>query len=255
MAGFDNEVLFAENVDYSGGSPVTGKITAAGQLSIGTGASPAIATGSITSTGGSVTITYSSPNINIETGSAIATTYDSDAGTATPSSGNLDVLGGTLINTAGATNVITINADDTVVASVVSDSGTATPASNAFSIVGTGGITTSAATSVITITDLGAQVISLTALDNTDSPYTVLSTDYYMTCDVSSGVLTIELPNGPTTGRTFIVKDAGGDSATNNITITTVGGVVTIDGGTTFVMNTDYESVSLVFNGTSYEVF
>jgi len=96
---------------------------------------------------------------------------------------------------------------------------------------------------------------AITFLDNTDSPYTVLAADQYMSCDVSSGVLTIDLPDTTTTGRLFIVKDEGGDAATNNITITTTGGAVLIDGATTFVMNTDYEAVSLVWNGTSYSVY
>ena len=99
------------------------------------------------------------------------------------------------------------------------------------------------------------QVVPVTALDNTDSPYTVLTADYYMTCNVSAGVLTVSLPNAPTTGTVFIVKDSGGDAASNNITVTTAGGVVTIDGATTFVMNTAYESANFLFNGTSYEVF
>lgn len=102
---------------------------------------------------------------------------------------------------------------------------------------------------------LGPQVITLTALTTASTPYTALAADYYFTCDVSGGVLSILLPNAPTTGRTYVVKDAGGDAATNNITVTTVGGVVNIDGATTFVMNTDYESANFVFNGVSYEVY
>lgn len=98
-------------------------------------------------------------------------------------------------------------------------------------------------------------IVNITALDDTDSPYVVLSTDFYMTCNVTSGVLTIQLPNAPTTGRIFVVKDANGNCATNNITVTTVGGVVTIDGSTSFVMNTNYESANFLFNGTSYEVW
>ena len=101
----------------------------------------------------------------------------------------------------------------------------------------------------------GAQISGITALDNTDSDYTVLSTDYYMSCDVNAGTLTIDLPDAPTTGRIFVIKDSGGDASSNNITVTTDGGVVTIDGGTSFVMNTDYESISVVFNGTAYEIW
>jgi hypothetical protein len=102
---------------------------------------------------------------------------------------------------------------------------------------------------------LGPQVITITLLDDTDSAYTVLTTDYYLSCDVSAGVLVINLANAPTTGRVIIVKDSTGSAASFNITVTTVGGVVTIDGATTFVMNTAYESSSFVFNGTSYEIF
>lgn len=98
------------------------------------------------------------------------------------------------------------------------------------------------------------KVVSVTSLDNTDSPYTVLVADYHLSCDVSGGALTIDLPNAPSTGTIYSVKDAGGDAATNNITVTTAGGVVTIDGATTFVINTNYQAIKVVFNGTSYEV-
>lgn len=135
------------------------------------------------------------------------------------------------------------------------DSGSAVPALSVLNIVGSSGITTSATGSTVTIIGTSETIFTVTALTDTDSPYTVLSTDFYLTCNVSAGVLTIDLPDAPATGRVFIVKDTGGDAASNNITITTVGAVITIDGSTTFVMNTAYEAVELLFNGTSYEVF
>lgn len=88
-----------------------------------------------------------------------------------------------------------------------------------------------------------------------DSPYTVASTDYYIRCDVSGGVLTIKLPDSPIDYRIFTIKDSTGNAATNNITVTTVTGAVTIDGAASFVMNTNYEAINLLFNGTSYEVY
>lgn len=139
--------------------------------------------------------------------------------------------------------------------SYTTDSGSAVPAAGILTVIGSGGITTSGAGSTLTIVGSGEQVIAITALDNTDSPYTVLTADYYMTCDVSAGALTIRLPNVPTTGKVFIVKDAGGDSATNNITVTTVGGVVNIDGATSFIINTNYRSLQFVFTGAAYEIF
>ena len=52
--------------------------------------------------------------ITIHVDTDVAETYETDAGNAVPSSGVLRVLGGTNINTAGASNVVTINLDDTV---------------------------------------------------------------------------------------------------------------------------------------------
>lgn len=103
------------------------------------------------------------------------------------------------------------------------------------------------------ITFDGGIVYTLDAVSS--SPHTVAETEYYLSVDCSGGAITINLPNAPTTGRVFMVKDSTGSAASNNITVTTAGGSVTIDGATTFVMNTAYEAVNVIFNGTSYEVW
>lgn len=89
----------------------------------------------------------------------------------------------------------------------------------------------------------------------TTTPYVVLPSDQYLSVDTSALAITIQLPNAATKGRTFIIKDRIGDAATRNITVTTVGGAVLIDGATTFTLNTAYESIQLVGNGTSYEIY
>ena len=87
------------------------------------------------------------------------------------------------------------------------------------------------------------------------SPYVVLSTDEYLSVDSSGGAITIQLPNAATLSRIFDIKDRTGSAPTHNITVTTVGGAVNIDGATTFVMNTAYQSISVIGNNTTYEVF
>ena len=54
-------------------------------------------------------------------------------------------------------------------------------------------------------------------------------------------------------GDKIIVKDTSGTAATNNITIDT-SGAETIDGAATLVMDTDYQSVTLIFDGTNFFV-
>lgn len=88
----------------------------------------------------------------------VATTFTCDTASATPAANILDILGGTLINTAGATNVVTINADDAVAASFPTDSGTATPSGNALTIVGANGVTTSGSSATVTITGSGSSI-------------------------------------------------------------------------------------------------
>ena len=85
------------------------------------------------------------------------------------------------------------------------------------------------------------------------TPYVVLSTDYYLYLDTSGGAKTLQFPNAPTTNRTFIIKDRTGNSTANNITLTTVGGAVLIDGATSQLINNNYGAVNLLFNGTTYE--
>jgi hypothetical protein len=87
------------------------------------------------------------------------------------------------------------------------------------------------------------------------SPYTVLANDYYLSVDSSGGPIILRFPDTPTLSKTYVVKDRLGTSGTNSITITTPSGIDLIDGATSFVMNTNFESVFIIGNGTSYEIY
>ena len=120
--------------------------------------------------------------------------------------------------------------------------------------VGTAGqILTSNGAGALPTFQNGVNFITYTNVNS--SPYIVLSTDDYLSVDCSGGAITIQLPNAATLSRTLDIKDRKGSAATHNITVTTVGGAVDIDGATTFVMNTAYESISIIGNASTYEVF
>ena len=140
--------------------------------------------------------------------------------------------------------------------SFVTGSGTATPASGVITITAGLNLFTSGATSVVTIGETQSLLANnYTGITSASSPYTVLSTDYYISANSTAGAISILLPNAPTTNRMFIVKDRLGTSATNAITVTTVGGSVLIDGATSFIIGVNYQAIDLVFNGTAYEIF
>lgn len=83
---------------------------------------------------------------------------------------------------------------------------------------------------------------------------------YYIGVTSTAAARTINLVDGtgsspiqlPTSGQVFIIKDQSGGAATNNITVTTQGGTVTIDGATTALINTNYGSLTFKFDGTNY---
>ena len=93
MAGFRNEVVYADNVDFSSGSPVTGQVTTDGQLLIGATASPNIRVATLTAGAGisimngagSITITNTGSafpwtEVTINTSLAVNTGYISNGG-------------------------------------------------------------------------------------------------------------------------------------------------------------------------------
>jgi hypothetical protein len=63
---------------------------------------------------------------------------------------------------------------------------------------------------------------------------------------------TIYLIEGGFGGEVITIKDKTGTAAANNITVTTLSGTLNINGAATFVMNTNYQSASFVWDGTQY---
>lgn len=134
--------------------------------------------------------------------------------------------------------------------------GAVPPSANNINVIGDGTtitVTGNPGTSTLTISQTSGQNFPVTPVNT--SPYVVLSTDYFLAVDCSGMAITIQLPNAPSTGRSIVVKDSTGSCATNNITVTTVGGAVNIDGATTYVMNVNYMSINVIFDASVYEVF
>ena len=70
----DQNIVYADNYDFSGSAAPTRSVISGGQLPIGTGGVPAIKVGVLTSPDGSVTIGYSNPNITLSAGGPIPLT-------------------------------------------------------------------------------------------------------------------------------------------------------------------------------------
>jgi hypothetical protein len=224
--------------------------------------------------GTGVTITPGPNTITISAASAVSESFPTDSGTATPSAGVLNIFGDTHnIRTTGSGDTVTVGLTGITqhslqvggAAEALTQLGVATNGQLPIGSTGADpvlatitagtGISISNGAGSITVSATGTTTLTVTSVNHAASPYTVLSADEFLAVDVTGGVVSILLPNAPVTGRVYYVKDSKGLAATSNITVTTVGGAVNIDGGTSFVMNTAYESISVIFDGTAYEVF
>ncbi len=113
MAGFASdsggrEVVYADNVDFTGSTNPQAKVLLNGELLIGSTVAPNIKVGQLTSPGGTITIGYSSPNITLESvgGGGGLTQITGDTGFAVPAAGNINLFGNPDIQNTGAADTL-----------------------------------------------------------------------------------------------------------------------------------------------------
>lgn len=82
-----------------------------------------------------------------------------------------------------------------------------------------------------------------------------------LTFATNQNLLIINKTTGSATGvtlpsavafTTFVIKDGKGDATINNITVTPSSG--TIDGASSFIINVNYQSVTVIFDGTNWHI-
>jgi hypothetical protein len=104
-------ITFTDNMSFDG-TERGGAMTTNGQLWIGSTIGRHVKLGSLSSPDGSVTIGYSSPNITLQAGASIPTTFIENTGSAVPAANTLNILG--TIVAAGTNPLTTIGAASTV---------------------------------------------------------------------------------------------------------------------------------------------
>lgn len=100
----------------------------------------------------------------------------------------------------------------------------------------------------LTINASSTPVFNTVVIDETDSPYTALSSDYYIGVDGTTAV-TVDLPAG-SDGDTYVIKSEA--TSTSDITINP-NGIETIENAASFtILAVTAGSVTLIFRGTNW---
>ena len=198
---------------------------------------------------GSITIAGSGSTLTTQLTGLTLNAIQVGAGTATLT--QLAVVNNAVLTTGtGGIPVLTALASN---GQIIIGSGSGAPI--AATLTAGNGITITNAANSITIAANDA-AFAYTNVNHAASPYTVLAGDEYISVDCSGGVVSLLFPNAPSANRTWIIKDRTGSASTNNISITTVGGSVTIDGQTTYKITSNYGAVNMLANATpTYEIY
>lgn len=94
---------------------------------------------------------------------------------------------------------------------------------------------------------------SLPVIIVTTSPFLASSSDVFVGVNnINAAPFSVVLPANPVTGKFYIIKDISGTAATFPITVTAVGH--TIDGAASATIDTNFGSITLVFNGVNWSI-
>jgi hypothetical protein len=96
-----------------------------------------------------------------------------------------------------------------------------------------------------------SQIVNITS-DYTINNGRSTAYDYIILGDTTSGIFTITLPPSPSAGDIYIIKDSVGIASTNNLTVS--GGGVNIDAASTYVINTNFGGITVIFNGSIWNI-
>jgi hypothetical protein len=86
--------------------------------------------------------------------------------------------------------------------------------------------------------------------------YSITSADHFVGVDTSNGAVTLTLPatSDVAEGKIYIIKDEGGNAATNNIIINTADSAE-IDSLNAVSLVSNYGAISIYFNASDWHIY
>lgn len=85
------------------------------------------------------------------------------------------------------------------------------------------------------------------------TPFTFTNEDIAFVNQTIPNPTTIFTPSAPNINKEIVIKDSKGDANINNITVEVSGGG-TIDGKTSHIIDVEYEAITLIWNGSEWNI-
>ena len=88
------------------------------------------------------------------------------------------------------------------------------------------------------------------------SDYNITTADHFIGVDTTGGSVTVTLPatSSVAEGKIYIIKDEGGSSATNSITVRCADSA-RIDNLTAITLSSNYCAISIYFNASDWHIY
>ena len=202
-----------------------------------------------TQTSGNINLNSAAGITNTAATGIIATATTGDI-TTTATTGKIDFTAATTSNIEAAGNIGIDSTAGDITLGVITGSNTidiAAAGDSEAKLTSATGVVTVGASGAGTLVHQGAQVFPCSTKT---ANYTMVKGDYVILADGSSAVVTITLPASPQNGHIVNIKCI---DDTNAVSITTPS-TETIDGLSTHTFNYQYESVTLVSDGSNWSI-
>jgi len=254
MAGFANDasgqdIVYANNFDFSGNTNVAAQFTTNGQLLIGASSAPFIRVGFLTSSGGTIAWTFGAGTISGDVvGSKVGQTITTqDAAVLSPAAGNWNWNGAGSLTTTGSGSTATMNLTGLTNHNVLIGAGTSTitkvaPSATSGVPLISQGASADPAFGTAVVAGGGTGAVSLTGVltGNGTSAFTASAvTQHDVLVGGASNAITSVAPSA-TTGVPLVSQGASADPA--------FGTAVVAGGGTG---DTSFTAYSVITGGTT----
>jgi hypothetical protein len=107
-------------------------------------------------------------------------------------------------------------------------------------------------TSVFGLPNFILNGVRVAVLSSSATTVNLTTSNYFICLNPTANAITVNLPAGPTTGQSYLIKDCTGQAGNHSITVTPAAG--NIDGQANFILGIPYQSSAVTYTGSQWSI-